>query len=579
MAETQTSTQPRFTVLQQRMRALSSAALRAEVGDGGLHLKAGQLYRDTVFIPITASHLQAQDLDTDFKAQRGRIDAIASRLVLSDKALHQSLKPEDPIARMLFDLLEQYRTEAVFGATSPIGVQRNIRYRFDAWCALSTCSGLTESRLGILLFTVIQMVRTRLFTTPIDDDFEDMIEATRAGIAPLIGESLAGLRRCTYSQKDYAVHALKLAQTIADMIHQSQEETDEESESERAINEFALLLEDEVALSEDAMIALGGVSSAFQQHHGHYQVFTREFDTEVDASSLVRSAQLDEFRIQLDKQFQTLGINCREIARKLARYLSHPQRDGWQFGEEEGHIDGRRLAQIVTSPMETRLFMKERYVIKPDSMVTLLIDCSGSMRQHIENITLLVDGLVRSLGLAGIPSEVLGFTTNAWNGGKPHQKWLAMGRPALPGRLNEVCHLVFKDADMHWRQGRKNIAALMKADLFREGIDGEAVEWACSRMQRVDVSRRVLLVISDGCPMDSATNLTNDAFYLDNHLINVVEQREQRGDIIMGLGIGLDLSRYYRNSLALDIANPPHHRMLIDIVALIATSMKRASIR
>ncbi|MBE1274568.1 cobaltochelatase CobT-related protein [Enterovibrio baiacu] len=579
MAETNASAFPRFSVLQQRMHMLSSAALRAEVGDGALHLKAGQVYRDTTFIPVSASHLQAQDLDSDFKAERGRIDAIASRLMLSDPVLHQSLSPEDSLARMLFDLLEQYRTEALSSATSHIGVQRNIRYRFDAWCALSKNAELVESRLGILLFTVIQMVRTRLFATPIDEDYEDLIEATRAGIAPMIGESLLGLRRCTSSQSDYAVHALKLAQTIADMIHQSQDEHDEESDAERVINTFALLLEDEAALSEDTAIASGKKSTAFEQHNGEYQVFTREFDTEVDASGLVRVAQLDAFRIQLDKQFQTLGINCRDIARKLARYLSQPQRDGWQFGEEEGYIDGRRLAQIVTSPMETRLFMKERYVTKPDSMVTLLIDCSGSMRQHIEHITLLVDGLVRSLGLAGIPSEVLGFTTNAWNGGKSHQQWMARGRPALPGRLNDVCHLVFKDADMHWRQGRKNIAALMKADLFREGIDGEAVEWACQRMQRVDVSRRVLLVLSDGCPMDTATNLMNDAFYLDNHLRSVVEQREKCGDIIMGLGIGLDLSRYYRNSLALDIAQPLHHRVFVDIVALMASSIKRASMR
>ena len=326
MEETDSSALPRFSVLKQRMRTLSSAALRAEVGDRSLHLKAGQVYRDTTFIPVSASHLQAQDLDTDFKAERGRIDAIASRLVLSDPALHQSLKPNDAIARMLSDVLEQYRTEALFSATSHIGVQQNIRYRFDAWCALSKNSGLMESRLGILLFTVIQMVRTRLFASSIDDDYEDMIEATRAGIAPMIGESLLGLRRCASSQSAYAAHALKLAQTIADMIHQSQEESDEESDSERVINAFALLLEDEVALSEDTVIASGKKSTVFEQHNGEYQVFTREFDTEVDASSLVRAAQLDEFRIQIDKQFQTLGINCRDIARKLARYLSQPQR-------------------------------------------------------------------------------------------------------------------------------------------------------------------------------------------------------------------------------------------------------------
>ena len=206
-----------------------------------------------------------------------------------------------------------------------------------------------------------------------------------------------------------------------------------------------------------------------------------------------------------------------------------------------GQIDGRRLAQLVSSPAERHLFRQERFQPKPHTLVSLLIDCSGSMKAHIEAVAVLVDIFVRASLQAGINTEVLGFTTGAWNGGRAQRDWLAQGRPAHPGRLNEVSYMVYKDAETGWRRARPAIAALLKPDLFREGVDGEAVDWACARMSGRDEQRRVLIVISDGCPMDTATNLANDAFYLDNHLKEVVARHERQADIdIFGLGVGLD---------------------------------------
>ncbi|WP_232312669.1 cobaltochelatase CobT-related protein [Enterovibrio coralii] len=193
----------------------------------------------------------------------------------------------------------------------------------------------------------------------------------------------------------------------------------------------------------------------------------------------------------------------------------------------------------------------------------------------MENIIHLVDGLVRALGIGGVPTEVLGYTTQTWNGGRPYKKWLMTGKQAMPGRMNEVCHLVFKDAGTHWRQGSKNLAALMKGDIFREGIDGEAIEWACTRSHQIAASKHVFLVISDGSPMDTATNLTNDDFYLDNHLKHVVASREKQGDIITAIGVGVDLSRFYPLNLTLDIDFQPDSATLNDVVTLIAESVRR----
>ena len=197
---------------------------------------------------------------------------------------------------------------------------------------------------------------------------------------------------------------------------------------------------------------------------------------------------------------------------------------------------------------------------------------SGSMKQHIESVAMLVDVFSRALEQAGVACEVLGFTTGAWNGGRAQRDWLRAGRPVHPGRLNEVCRMVFKDADTPWRRARPDIAALLKSDLFREGIDGEAVDWACARLERRSEARRILIVVSDGSPMDAATNLANDPHYLDHHLREVVDRRERQGKVeICGVGVGLDLRPYYRHSQVIDLAGALGNEVFNQVAALIGS--------
>jgi cobaltochelatase CobT len=252
----------------------------------------------------------------------------------------------------------------------------------------------------------------------------------------------------------------------------------------------------------------------------------------------------------------------------LQASITVPRRDGWSFGEEEGRIDGRRLAQVVASPNERRVFRRERERPHADCAVSFLIDCSGSMKASIAPVAVMIDVLVRALGMAGVTTEVLGFTTGAWNGGRAKLDWLAKGRPKHPGRLNEACNMIFKEGDASWRAARSDIAALFKADLFREGIDGEAVEWACSRLVARDEARRILVVISDGSPMDSATAQANDPDYLDRHLREVVGKHEaSRAVEVLGLGVGLDLSTYYRHHFAVDLDVPPDMTLFAKLAA------------
>jgi cobaltochelatase CobT len=556
----------------QRQDALSGAAARALTGDQALYFRDGRLWRAMRPVPQHAPHLQT-DPDTDSAAcLRGAADGAALRHAHSDPALHRSLCPADPVERLLFELLEQLRCETRL-PRGMAGVEANLRHRFLAWSRAFHRSGLTEGQLGILLYTVAQVAWSRLSGEPVLDETEDLIEATRAAIVPVLGTSLAGLRAQRHDQAAFAVHALALARVVAQMVRSEAPHAGEDdgNAASAARAGFALWLDFEEERVEDFALADSGHSRVLAEARDGYRVFTTRYDREVRAATLVRRALLDEYRTQLDARIARAGVNVARLARRLRAALAQPRVDGWSFGEESGRIDGRRLSQLVSSPAERRLFRQEAYRVHADCVVGFLVDCSGSMKARAEPLTLLLDLLTRALDEAGVATEVLGFTTGAWNGGRARAEWLARGRPAHPGRLNETCHMVFKDATRSWRRARTDITALLKADLFREGVDGEAVEWGCSRLHATGKARRILVVVSDGSPMDTATGQANDACYLDNHLKAVAARHEALGDVeVLGLGVGLDLSPYYRHALALDLSQPVDMAMLDEVADLLA---------
>ncbi len=550
---------------------LCAAAVRALTGDVELHYRDGRLWRGERPLPLHAPHLRTDRQMDDFASLRGAADGAALRLMHSDAEVHRERCPADPVARLVFELLEQLRCETLTPPGMP-GVVRNVRHRFEAWSRAFHRSGLLDGHLGILLYTVSQMAWSRLTGEPVLEETEGMIEATRAAIAPALGSGLAGIRRQRDDQTAFAVHALEIARRVSEMIQaaradHSSADADDPDDEAAARKTFSLWLGSDEDEYKEMGIAVTGTSRVLDASGGGYRVFTTRYDEEVRPATRVRRALLDEFREKLDARIASQGFNVSRLAHALKAALADPERDGWSFGEEHGRIDGRRLAQLVTSPNERRLFRLERHTLVADCAVSFLIDCSGSMKAHIEPVATMIDVLVRALDRAGVTSEVLGFTTAAWNGGGARLDWLARGRPRHPGRLNEVSHLVFKDASTSWRRARREIAAMFRAELFREGIDGEAVEWACTRLGARPEKRRLLIVISDGSPMDSATAQTNDAFYLDNHLKEVVARREAMRDVeVLGLGVGLDLSPYYRRSLALDLSTPPDMKVMGEVV-------------
>ena len=567
---------------------LCASAVRALTGDAALDYRNGRLCRDLRPLPLNAPHLRRETVANNLDSLRGAADGAALRLMRSDATLHNLSCPADPVARLVFELLEQLRCESLVPPGMP-GLVANLRHQFEAWSRRFYRSGQAESHIGNLLYTVAQISWSRLCGWPVLEETEGLIEHTRATIAPVVGISLWGLWRHRAEQSAFAVHALEMARLVSEMIRDAREQHTWDDPSDKTDDEAtrtALSLwfdfddTEKVDEDESAAIAGTGVGRVSGTSSDGYRIFTTRYDQEIHPGSLVRKALLAEYRERLDERIATQGINVPRLAHALRMTLAVPQRDGWSFGEEHGRIDGRRLAQLVSSPAERRIFLLERETMLADCAVSFLIDCSGSMRAHIEAVAIMVDTLVRALDQAGVSTEVLGFTTGAWNGGRARLDWLDRGRAQHPGRLCEISNMIFKDASTNWRQARADIAALFKADLFREGVDGEAIDWACRRLLARVERRRIVIVISDGSPMDSATVLANSASYLDNHLREVIARHEAAREVeVLGLGVGLDLSTYYRRCLAMDLSVPPTMTMFGELVRWIGGCRHAVGVR
>ncbi|MEL7529323.1 MAG: cobaltochelatase subunit CobT, partial [Pseudomonadota bacterium] len=284
-----------------------------------------------------------------------------------------------------------------------------------------------------------------------------------------------------------------------------------------------------------------------------YRVFTNQFDETVTAEELCDTAELDRLRGFLDKQLTHLQGAVARLANRLQRKLMAQQNRAWDFDLEEGLLDTARLTRAVTDPMSPLAFKQERDTNFRDTVVTLLLDNSGSMRgRPITVAATCADILARTLERCGVKVEILGFTTKAWKGGQSRESWIGAGKPPTPGRLNDLRHIIYKSADAPWRRARRNLGLMMREGLLKENIDGEALLWAHERLLGRPEQRRILMMISDGAPVDDTTLSVNPGNYLERHLRYVIEEIETRSPVeLIAIGIGHDVTRYYRRAVTI----------------------------
>ncbi len=527
---------------------------------------------------------------------RGEADAAALKLRHHDVALHTRRAPANAEARGMFDALEQVRCEAL-GARHMSGVAANLAAVTEARCRARGYETVTRRDDAAVGEVLAMLAREALTGEHPPENAAHMVDLCRAEFEPVIADALARMRHSLDDQSAYAgaaremLAALGLAEVEEldqqdtppedaeqpdgdDMSGQQDAEAGEQSSAspEQAIGMDSQPTDAEDGEAEgeseaDADSLDAGADSPDTPGEGArpefdgrnepeplgYHAFTLDFDEVVGAAELCDADELARLRAQLDAQLMHLQGVISKLANRLQRRLLAQQTRAWDFDLEEGLLDTARLARVVVSPSTPLSYKQEKQTTFRDTVVSLLIDNSGSMRgRPIVVAAMSADILARTLERCGVKVEVLGFTTRAWKGGQARERWLEAGKPPNAGRLNDLRHIIYKAADMPWRRARRNLGIMLREGVLKENIDGEALLWAYRRLLERPEHRRVLMVISDGAPVDDSTLSVNPSNYLERHLREVIAQIEKQGVVeLLAIGIGHDVTRYYRRAVTL----------------------------
>ncbi len=522
---------------------------------------------------------------------RGHADAAALAIACHDPALHEALAPGGGEARAVFEAIEQARVEAI-GARRMQGVAANLAARIEQRYERSRFAEVTDRADAPLPDALGLLVREKLTGQAPPAKARAVVNLWRQWIEGRARTLLDRMPDTLLDQEAFGrlTRELLAALNLADQLDQREDEeseqegerdqnsseADEESADGEQRSELAAearadqesLAEETLEDSEEASERLDRETDAADLPRRSdpwrpnlsvlddpeafgYKVFTRAYDEIVNAEELCDADELDRLRAFLDKQLVALHGAVSRLANRLQRRLLAQQNRGWDFDLDEGLIDAARLARIVVDPMHPLSFKQERETAFRDTVVTLLLDNSGSMRgRPIMVAACCADILARTLERCGVKVEILGFTTRAWKGGHSREAWLNALKPALPGRLNDLRHIVYKSADAPWRRSRRNLGLMMREGLLKENIDGEALAWAHSRLLARPEQRRILMMISDGAPVDDSTLSVNSGSYLERHLRQVIHEIETRSPVeLLAIGIGHDVTRYYRRAV------------------------------
>jgi len=523
---------------------------------------------------------------------RGHADSMALKLRHHDEAVHAKSAPGDPSARACYDLVEQVRYEAL-GSKAYAGMRDNLDAAMAARIGGDPIARATSPDEVPLPVALSLLLREYLTGQPVPEAALKGTNMLRGWIEERAGTDFEALALSLDDQKAFQALSLDMLQHLEltrsePMEADSDEGEDQDGEDDSEDNPDAGDSQEEQAPSEVAGEPSEGeddgegeVEQQVEDDNAEaeagddgeegmlpvrpnrpwtdipgnfdYKVFTEQFDEVVAAQDLCDEEELTRLRAYLDAQLKGLQGIVTKLANRLQRRLMAQQNRSWDFDQEEGILDAARLARVVISPGQSLSYKVEHDVEFKDTIVTLLIDNSGSMRgRPISIAAISADVLARTLERCGVKTEILGFTTRAWKGGQSREAWLANGKQPQPGRLNDLRHIVYKKADEPYRRSRRNLGLMMREGLLKENIDGEALLWAHGRMLARPEDRRILMVISDGAPVDDSTLSVNTAGYLEQHLRKVIDWIERQSPVqLVAIGIGHDVTRYYRRAVTI----------------------------
>ncbi|KAA0698588.1 cobaltochelatase subunit CobT [Neorhizobium sp. P12A] len=528
---------------------------------------------------------------------RGLGDSMALRLACHDDRVHATMAPQGTDARVIFDAVEQARVESI-GALRMSGMASNLAAMNSEKYSKANFSGIERQEDAPIGEAMAMIVREKLTGQKPPASAGKVLDLWRPFIEDKAGKQLDNLTGAINDQQSFAkvirnmLSAMEMAEDYGDDdLDENEEETSTDEDQPRGEEQDQEDVEEDAG--DDAAPAEDSEQSEEQMEDGEqdgaeisdddmqdegeddsetpgetrrpntpfsdfnekvdYHVYTEEFDETITAQELCDAAELERLRAFLDKQLAHLQGAVGRLANRLQRRLMAQQNRSWDFDLEEGYLDPARLTRMIIDPMQALSFKMERDTQFRDTVVTLLIDNSGSMRgRPITVAATCADILARTLERCGVKVEILGFTTKAWKGGQAREKWLSGGKPQTPGRLNDLRHIIYKSADQPWRRSRTNLGLMMREGLLKENIDGEALIWAHNRLLARREQRRILMMISDGAPVDDSTLSVNPGNYLERHLRAVIEQIETRSPVeLLAIGIGHDVTRYYRRAVTI----------------------------
>lgn len=523
---------------------------------------------------------------------RGFADSFSLKLKHHNAARHAALRPSEVIAGAAFDAVENARVEAL-GSRNMAGIAANLGHALELKLRTDPISR-AQSADEVPISTALSLiVRERLTGAPIPDAAVAGVDMLRGWIEEKAGSDLDALALALDDQGAFAALTQSMLEHLnltegdvdpsdadegGDDAEDSQDQDgDSDDDGEGEAGQAEARAEPQQGEGEeteadydgqdmddqdgaDGEMGDDGMQPVTPQRRNwdhlpqsDYKIWSTKYDETITATELADEEELNRLRAYLDQQLSNLQSVVTKLANRLQRRLMAQQNRSWDFDQEEGMIDAARLARIVVSPGSSLSYKIERETDFRDTVVTLLIDNSGSMRgRPISIAAISADILARTLERCGVKTEILGFTTRAWKGGQAREDWLAAGRQPMPGRLNDLRHIVYKKADEPWRHAKRNLGLMMREGLLKENIDGEALLWAHNRLIARAEDRRILMVISDGAPVDDSTLSVNHGGYLEQHLRKVIEMIETRSPVqLVAIGIGHDVTRYYKRAVTI----------------------------
>ena len=548
---------------------------------------------DTMRLPQVSRRMTREEV----LLARGTADALALRRKYHDEGVASRYAPSGDMARELYDAMESARCEAM-GARDMPGTASNIDVKIQNEALRRGYDQVTSASEAPLAVSAGYLIRHLATGRPLPEAAANVMELWRGFIEAQAGETLENLDETISDQAAFAKFARRVISDLGygdqlgddpddldDEMNDDSEETAEEEEQPDSSGQDDSDEEEADASPEQAQeqqqdesqaqvsaddMAEEEVTDETEMPDGEapleppapqpvsdadpdYRVFLDTHDEEIAAEDLAEPQELERLRAYLDQQLEPLKGAVSRLANKLQRRLQAQQNRSWEFDKEEGVLDAGRLARVVANPTTPLSFKVEKDTEFRDTVVTLLLDNSGSMRgRPISIAAICADVLARTLERCNVKVEILGFTTRAWKGGLSREAWLNDGRPQLPGRLNDLRHIIYKSADAPWRRVRPNLGLMMKEGLLKENIDGEALEWAHRRMVGRPEARKILMVISDGAPVDDSTLSVNPANYLEKHLRDVIAMVEKKKQVeLLAIGIGHDVTRYYDRAVTI----------------------------